>query len=73
MKWKKEEFMTWIDYTIIGGLAVVVGGIVFYLIKEKRKGKSGCGCGCSGCPHAGTCGGKSVVKTENDDGTEENV
>ena len=57
--------MTWIDYTIIGGLAVVVGGIVFYLIKEKRKGKSGCGCGCGGCPHAGACASAKGERPEN--------
>lgn len=60
--------MTWIDYTIIGVLAVAVAGIIVYLVKEKRKGKSGCGCGCGGCPHAGSCGvAKPTPKGEEGD------
>ena len=47
--------MSWIDYVLIGILALAVTGIIVYLVKEKRKGKSGCGCGCGGCPHANAC------------------
>lgn len=47
--------MTWIDYVILGVVAVVFGGIVAYLVSSKRKNKGGCGCGCNGCPHANSC------------------
>ena len=47
--------MSWIDYVLIGILALAVTGIIVYLVKEKRKGKSGCGCACGGCPHANAC------------------
>ena len=69
--------MPWVDYVIIAVLAVLVLGIIAYLVKEKRKGKSGCGCGCGGCPHANACVGKMAEKssgapvetsTETDDG-----
>lgn len=39
------------DIVIIAVLAVIVGGIVFGLVRSrKRKG------GCTGCPYAGKCG-----------------
>ena len=35
---------------IVGGvLAVVVGAIVFKMIRDKRSGKGGCSCNCGGC------------------------
>ena len=46
-----------IDIALIVGSAVLVIGIVVYLIVQKKKGKTGCGCGCQSCPHAGVCGG----------------
>lgn len=40
---------------IVGGvLAVLVGAIVFKMIRDKRAGKGGCSCNCGGC---GGCGG----------------
>ena len=45
-----------IDYILLIGGALIVGGIIAYMIITKRKGKNiGCGCGCSGCPNAGAC------------------
>ena len=43
------------DILIIAGLAVVVGGIVWKMVNDKRKGKSGCGCGCSECHMKNSC------------------
>ncbi len=34
-------------------LAAIVGGIVWYLIKSKKRGET-----CIGCPYAKQCGGK---------------
>lgn len=55
-----------IDIALIVGSAVLVIGIVVYLIVQKKKGKTGCGCGCQGCPHAGVCGGKDDKNSEED-------
>lgn len=38
---------------IIVVLACIVGGIVFYLYKAKKRGDT-----CIGCPHAKQCGSK---------------
>lgn len=41
------------NIVIILILALVIAGIVFYLIRGKRKGEK-----CVGCPYAKQCGGK---------------
>ncbi len=56
-----------IDIALIVGSAVLVIGIVVYLIVQKKKGKTGCGCGCQGCPHAGVCGGGKDDKNSEED------
>ena len=39
-----------LDLIIILILAVIAGGIVFYLVREKKRGVT-----CVGCPHAKAC------------------
>ncbi|MBR5273428.1 MAG: FeoB-associated Cys-rich membrane protein [Clostridia bacterium] len=39
-------------------VAVIVGAVVFKMIRDKRKGKSSCSCGCGGCPMSDSCHGK---------------
>ena len=39
-------------------LIVVVGGIIYRLIKNKKEGKSSCSCGCSGCAMSEVCHNK---------------
>lgn len=41
------------DMLIVLILLAVVGGAIFYIVKEKKKGTK-----CIGCPHSGACGGK---------------
>ena len=43
--------------TIVVGLVllIIVGLIVFKLVRDKKKGKSNCGCGCSNCAMKGSC------------------
>lgn len=36
-------------------LLAAIGGIVRYLIREKRKGRSACGSSCACCPMHGAC------------------
>ncbi len=38
------------DYIVLGVFVLIVGLVIFYIIKEKKKGTA-----CIGCPHAGTC------------------
>ena len=40
---------------ICAALVVVVGLIVFSLIRDKRRGKSSCGGNCAHCAMAGAC------------------
>lgn len=40
---------------VITLLAVIVGAVIYRIIKNKKKGKSSCSCGCSGCPHSKAC------------------
>ncbi len=43
---------------ICAALVVVVGLIIFSLIRDKRRGKSSCGCNCAHCAMAGSCHGQ---------------
>ena len=38
-------------------LAIIVGLIIFGMVRDKKAGKSSCscGCGCSSCPMSGKC------------------
>ncbi len=56
--------MTWIDYVILGAVAVVFGGIIAYLVAAKKKNAGGCGCGCKGCPSANACSTARNCKEE---------
>ena len=38
------------DYIALGILLLVIGLVIFYIVREKKKGAV-----CIGCPHAGTC------------------
>lgn len=43
--------------TIVVGLIllIIVGLIIFKLVKDKKNGKSACGCGCANCAMKGSC------------------
>ena len=36
-------------------IAAAVAGVVFRLVRRKKKGEGTCGCGCGGCSMNGTC------------------
>ena len=42
------------DIIILAVIAILIGGAIFYIIREKKKGKK-----CIGCPYAGSCGKSS--------------
>ena len=39
-----------IDYVILAVLAVIVGLVIFYIVRSKKSGAK-----CIGCPHSKTC------------------
>lgn len=43
--------------TIIGAsvLALLLGAVIFKMIKDKKNGKGGCSCGCGGCANREFC------------------
>lgn len=44
--------MQWIDWILIGAIALIVGAAVAYIVKAKKSGKK-----CIGCPDSGSCQG----------------
>ena len=42
-----------VDYIAILAILLIVGGAVFYIVREKRRGAK-----CIGCPYAKECGGE---------------
>jgi len=38
------------DYIVLGVFLLIIGLVIFYIVREKKKGAA-----CIGCPHAGTC------------------
>ncbi len=42
------------DVVVLMILALIVGTVVFSMVRDKKKGKQ-CGCACSGCAMAGAC------------------
>lgn len=62
-----------VDIIVVAVIALIVGGAVFYIVKEKKRGRK-----CIGCPYSSQCGksgksigcsccGKSELKSENTD------
>jgi hypothetical protein len=43
------------DIIVLSVLGLIVGLIVFSLIRDKKKGKSGCSCGCQNCSRKDFC------------------
>lgn len=48
----------WPTVLICAALVIIVGLIIFSLIRDKRKGKNTCGCNCAHCAMAGSCHGQ---------------
>ncbi|MBQ6625793.1 MAG: FeoB-associated Cys-rich membrane protein [Ruminococcus sp.] len=41
-------------------VAVIVGLVIFKLVRDKKRGKPSCNCGCGGCPMRDTCHSKET-------------
>ena len=39
----------WGNIVVVAVVALMVGAIIFSLIRAKKQGKSGCSCGCEHC------------------------
>ena len=44
--------MSPIDYLLIAGVLLLMGGIVLFVVRSRKKGKK-----CIGCPHSESCSG----------------
>ena len=44
-----------VTVVVLAVLFAVICGVIFVIIRDKKKGKSSCGCGCGSCPMNGTC------------------
>ena len=40
---------------VAAAMVIVVGAIVWKMIRDRKAGASSCGSGCEGCPSAGAC------------------
>ncbi|MBR2869948.1 MAG: FeoB-associated Cys-rich membrane protein [Clostridia bacterium] len=54
-----------IDIIIISLSVIAVGGIIFTIIRNKKKGKSACGCDCAKC-HSCSCGRPQTEQKKQD-------
>ena len=45
--------MGFVDYILIAVIVLILGGVIFYIRRQKKKGVK-----CIGCPDGVTCGGK---------------
>ena len=52
--------MNTVDYIIIAVVVLILGGVILYLHRAKKKGVK-----CIGCPDSGTCSGKCSGCAEN--------
>ena len=43
------------DIIVLSALGLVIGLVIFSIVRSRKKGDSGCGCGCSNCAHSGSC------------------
>lgn len=50
--------MPWGTIIVLAVLAIIVGLIIFYMVRQKKAGKNNCGCGCENCPSKGCCHNK---------------
>ena len=49
--------MTLSDYIVLGVFVIIFALVIFFVIREKKKGKV-----CIGCPYAGSCNKSSCHK-----------
>lgn len=47
------------DFIVLFILIVLVAGIIYYLVRSKKRGET-----CIGCPYAKQCGGKCNSNTK---------
>ena len=41
---------------IVGAiLLVIVGAVIYFMVRSKKQGKSSCGCGCANCALHDSC------------------
>ncbi len=45
----------WGSILVIAMIALIVGAVIYSMLREKKKGKSSCSCGCGGCAYSASC------------------
>ena len=50
-----------INIALTAAVILIVGLLIFVMVRDKKTGKSSCGCGCGGCE---ACGGCSACRME---------
>ena len=51
--------MSLTDCIVLGVFLLILGLVIFYIVREKKKGTA-----CIGCPHAGSCAKKNCCNKE---------
>ena len=46
--------MGWMDWAVLGAVAVAAGAAILYIVRRKKR----CGGGCENCPLSGGCGNR---------------
>ncbi|MBQ3099926.1 MAG: FeoB-associated Cys-rich membrane protein [Clostridia bacterium] len=47
---------------VLSALGLIVGLVIYFNLRNRKKGDSGCSCGCKNCAHSGIC---HMIKNEN--------
>ncbi|MBQ6236263.1 MAG: FeoB-associated Cys-rich membrane protein [Clostridia bacterium] len=45
----------WANILVVTGLVLLIGLIVFRMIRSRKAGKRACGCDCAACAACGAC------------------
>ena len=43
------------SFAVLAIVILIIGLVVFKLIRDKKRGKRSCGCGCGSCPMKNEC------------------
>ena len=60
-EWIVNNLSTILVSLVLLGL---LSGIVWSMVRKKKRGESSCGCGCSNCAMNGTCHAAKINKEE---------
>lgn len=50
------------DIIVLSALGLIIGLVIYSIIRNRKKGDSGCSCGCKNCAHSNIC---NLTNSEN--------